>query len=74
MGFEERECSRAGKISLELTTGVSLNAFRSYKATTEVYYHSLGAHKTVICCSLQEKITGTYAGIPKQVTRTANLQ
>lgn len=52
----------------------TLTASRSYKAMTEVYSHFHGAHKTVICCFPLERITGTFAGIPKRAIRTASSQ
>ena len=40
----------------------------------EVYSRFRGAHKTVICCFPLEKITGTFAGIPKRAIGTASFQ
>ena len=74
MGFEERERSRAGEFSLNIIAGVTLNAFRSCKATMEVYSRSHGAHKMVICYSPLEKTTGIFAGIRKREMRTASFR
>ena len=74
MGFTKRECSGARKHSFNLSTRGLLNAFRFCEAMTEVYCRSPGAHKTVICCYLLERITEIFAGIPKQAIRTVSSQ
>ncbi len=74
MGSEKRKRSGAGRDFLNLTAEGTLNAFRSCKATTEVFCRSPGAHKTAICCSLLEKITEIFAGTPKRAILTASFQ